>query len=83
MNVISQGSVLGPALFSIFVNTKDHNTECTLRKFAVNIKLCGAADIKEGRDAIQMDPDTLKKLKWNLMNLMRFNKTKCKILHLG
>ncbi|GAB0197878.1 hypothetical protein GRJ2_002253200 [Grus japonensis] len=75
---IPQGSVLGRALFNIFVSNMDSGIECTLRKFA---KLCGVADMLEGRDAIQRDLDRLER--WVHANSMKFNKAKCKVLHVG
>jgi len=42
---VPQGSVLGPALFNIFVGDMDSEMECTLRKFANNTKLYCAVDM--------------------------------------
>jgi len=79
MSGIPQGSVLGLALFNTFVGDMDSETECTLSKFANGTELCGAIDTLEGRDAICRDLDELER--WACANLMKFNKAKCKVLH--
>jgi len=66
---------------TIFAGDMDSGIERTLSKFADDTKPCGAVYMLEGRDTIRRDLDRLER--WACANLMKFNKAKCKILHLG
>ncbi|PKU32190.1 rna-directed dna polymerase from mobile element jockey-like [Limosa lapponica baueri] len=58
---VPQGLVLGPVLFNIFVGDMGSGIECTLSKFADDIKRCGAVNTLQGRNAIERDLNRLER----------------------
>uniref|UniRef100_A0A803T8E9 Reverse transcriptase domain-containing protein n=1 Tax=Anolis carolinensis TaxID=28377 RepID=A0A803T8E9_ANOCA len=78
---VPQGFILGLVLFNIFINDLDGGLEGTIIKFADDTKLGGIANTPEERSRIQNNLDRLER--WAETNKMKFNRDKCKILHLG
>ena len=74
----TQGSILAPVLFNIFINDLEAGIEC---KLADDTKLRRVVDTPNGCGAIQGDLNRLKI--WADRNLMKFKTGKSQVLHLG
>lgn len=78
---IPQGSVLGPLLFTIFVNDLSVKLPVRMLKFADDAKIFCNVSSQEDRLALQENLDRV--VEWANDNNMKFNEIKSKVLRFG
>ena len=78
---IPQGSILGPILFSLFVNDMPRNIQSLISLFADDTKIHLPLISDDSARQLQEDLWTLEV--WSIAMQMKFHPKKCKVLHLG
>ena len=78
---VPQGSVLGPMLFIYFINDLPEVCSVTTKIFADDTK--AYTSIKSEDDHIKLQNTIDKMFEWTENWQLKFNESKCKILHLG
>ena len=78
---ISQGSVLDPLLFLIYINDLEDGIGSSILKFADDTKIFRKVSSVLDQEQLQEDLDSL--IKWSDKWQMTFNQDKCKTMHIG
>ena len=78
---VPQGSVLGPVLFTVFINDLDGGILSRLLKFADDTKTFGK--VRNGVEARILQEDLDRLVDWAERWGMDFNTRKCKVMHVG
>ncbi|KAK8741933.1 hypothetical protein OTU49_002018 [Cherax quadricarinatus] len=78
---VPQGSVLGPLLFTIYINDIDEGIKSDIGKFADDTKIGRRIHSDEDIRALQEDLNRL--MQWSEKWQMQFNIDKCKVLNVG
>ena len=78
---VPQGSILGPLLFLIYVNDMPKSISSHVFLFADDTKLIRTISTLADHVQLQIDLDNL--AKWCDVWQLKFNVTKCKVIHFG
>ena len=77
---VSQGSVLGPLLFLLYINYLPQNIQSQVRLFADDTAVCLTVSSFKDVNILQADLDTLQE--WERIWDMEFNPGKCQVLQI-
>ena len=78
---VPQGSVLGPVLFLIYVNEIPGLVHSRVKMFADDMKMYRVISSSSDSQLLQQDVDVLSE--WSRSWLLKFNVSKCKVMHCG
>ena len=78
---VPQGSILGPVLFILYVNDLPKKVRCGIQMFADDTKLWTTVQKVDDQAKLQNDLDSLED--WSKTWLLKFNSSKCKVMHVG